>query len=141
LALFCFCGDAGSRTLVQTKHSSAFYMLICCSGFRIQAGTADHVALFLSSKVSGVNRSILPPQSAGLFKCGYRRVSDVIRAALKAPQSWIKQPMRSYYRHLLFDRHLLRSEPSCSGMLTNQFSFLSIPVIPIVWFRKTEHEY
>jgi len=44
-----FCGDAGIRTLVQTKHMNAFYMFIFCSDCGNLAGTEAHDAIILSS--------------------------------------------------------------------------------------------
>jgi len=41
-----------------------------------------------------------------------------------------RQPWHTEYCHLWFDRHFLRSEQSFSGMLTSQFTLLSIPVHP-----------
>ena len=51
-------GDAGTRTLVQTKQLNAFYMFIFCSDFRNWAGTEAHGAFILSSVVSDCDRSI-----------------------------------------------------------------------------------
>lgn len=52
-----FCGAAGIRTLVQTKHLRAFYMLSFYLGFRYQAGIKADLAINLVSKVllSGQN--------------------------------------------------------------------------------------
>ena len=55
---FLVCGDAGTRTLVQTKQLNAFYMLIFCSDFRNQSGTEAHDAFILSSVFSDRDRSI-----------------------------------------------------------------------------------
>jgi len=52
------CGDAGTRTLVQTKQLNAFYMFIFCSDFRSRAGTEANGAFILSSVYSDCDRSI-----------------------------------------------------------------------------------
>jgi len=55
---FIFGGDAGTRTLVQTKQLNAFYMFIFCSDFRNRAGTEANGAFILSSVYSDCDRSI-----------------------------------------------------------------------------------
>lgn len=78
------CGAAGIRTLVQTKHLKAFYMLSFYFDCRHRAGIKANLTLSLASEISAQNRSMFCTQSAGLLMCGYRPVSDVIRAAQKA---------------------------------------------------------
>lgn len=65
-----FCGDAGIRTLVQTKQQSAFYMLSFCSDFRNRTGTKTNDVLILSPRISVCGRSPSLPYSESLLKCG-----------------------------------------------------------------------
>ena len=129
-AILWRCRDSNPGPDKATESFLHAYLLIKFSKSDRFRSLRRHHLIFL---ISDCDRSISRTQPAVLLKCGYQSIG-------RRPGGTKSFVILDYAANakllspFVVDHHLLRSEQSCSGMLTNRYSFLSIPVIPILSF-------